>query len=410
MTARYVVLGLAPARCPWFREVARWAHAGTVPVEFVKCVSAEEVRARLAGSRPHSALLIDASTVDRDLVAAAGDAGTSVIAVGPTPLATTSTLDVAFTPAALVEALTRHTRQITRADHPASPPAVGRRAALIAVTGPGGTGASTAAIALAQGLAPDCSDVLLADLRRDAEQAMLHDAGDVIPGIDDLVDAFRRAAPAPELVRSMTFAVPERGYQLLLGLRRSHGWATMRPAAFAAALDALRRHHAVVVADTDADVEGEDGGGSIDVEERNVMARTACATADVVLVIGAPGMKGTHSLARVVLALFDLGVTDRRVIPVVNRSPRHPRMRAELATALHRLMPATATVGGPIFLPSLPPRRVDDALRDGVRLPQAMCAPLVGAVRAVAGVGPPAADTDPVRRVRPGRLGAWRLR
>ena len=58
--SRYVVLGLAHPRAPWFSEVARWATAGSAPVDFVKCVSAEEVHARLASGRRVSALLADA--------------------------------------------------------------------------------------------------------------------------------------------------------------------------------------------------------------------------------------------------------------------------------------------------------------------------------------------------------------
>ena len=57
---RYVLLGLAPARAPWFAALAQWATAATIAAEFIKCVSGDEVRARLASGRPHSALLVDA--------------------------------------------------------------------------------------------------------------------------------------------------------------------------------------------------------------------------------------------------------------------------------------------------------------------------------------------------------------
>src|SRR5205085_12672149 len=70
---RFVVLGVAPARAPWFRTVSQWANAASLPVEFLKCLSPEEVRARLASGQPFSALLADAGVpaVDRDLVSAA---------------------------------------------------------------------------------------------------------------------------------------------------------------------------------------------------------------------------------------------------------------------------------------------------------------------------------------------------
>jgi hypothetical protein len=56
---RYVLLGLAPARAAWFRAVGSWANSGAPPAEFVKCLSAEEVGARLTSGRPFSALVAD---------------------------------------------------------------------------------------------------------------------------------------------------------------------------------------------------------------------------------------------------------------------------------------------------------------------------------------------------------------
>ncbi|MEA3217336.1 MAG: hypothetical protein QOJ19_3492, partial [Acidimicrobiia bacterium] len=76
-SARYSLLGLARPRAPWFTDLGRWATAGTMPVDFVRCISAEEVRARLASDRPFSALLVDAnvSGLDRDLVDVARSRG-----------------------------------------------------------------------------------------------------------------------------------------------------------------------------------------------------------------------------------------------------------------------------------------------------------------------------------------------
>jgi hypothetical protein len=287
---------------------------------------------------------------------------------------------------------------------------LGWQAPIAAVTGPGGTGASTAAVALAQGVAADVRSrggVLLVDLCLHAEQAMLHDARDVVPGIQELVDVFRSGRPGGDEIRSMTFAVPERGYSLLLGLRRSRSWSTLRPRAFEAAVDGLRRTHRVIVADVDHDLEGEDEGGSVDVEERNVMARTAVGAADVVFAVGAPGLKGLHALAGVIGEVLSFGVPGGRLVPVINRAARNARVRAELTHALSQLLPAWAGAGmvSPVFLPE---RRVDDAFRDAIRLPDALVAPLVGAWEAVR-----AAAAEDVRRpaepelVTPGSLGAW---
>ncbi|HEX6475743.1 MAG TPA: hypothetical protein VF005_00590, partial [Acidimicrobiales bacterium] len=184
------------------------------------------------------------------------------------------------------------------------------------------------------------------------------------------------------------------------------------------------RTFAAVVADVEADVEGERDGGSLDVEERNVMSRTALRQADVVLVVGGPGMKGIHSLARVIGDVLGVGVSGDRVIPVVNRAPRSRRSRAELARTAASLMGSDSGSGGfhelvggggrateqtrvasPIFLPE---RRVEECLRDGVCLPSQLTAPVTGAVRAVlARNGDRTRPSTGPEAVVPGSLGHW---
>ncbi|MDP8970810.1 MAG: hypothetical protein M3N52_10035, partial [Actinomycetota bacterium] len=80
---RFVLLGLARARSLWFREVARWATSAAIPAEFVKCVSAEELRSHLVSDRAFSAAILDGGlpAVDRDLIQAARDAGCPVVVI-----------------------------------------------------------------------------------------------------------------------------------------------------------------------------------------------------------------------------------------------------------------------------------------------------------------------------------------
>ena len=80
---RYVVLGFASARSAWFSDLARLATAGSVPIEFVKSVGAEETRVRLASGRSFSALLVDGGlpSVDRDLLDEARRSGAAVFVV-----------------------------------------------------------------------------------------------------------------------------------------------------------------------------------------------------------------------------------------------------------------------------------------------------------------------------------------
>ncbi|HWC39304.1 MAG TPA: hypothetical protein VG476_12275 [Acidimicrobiales bacterium] len=427
---RYVILGLAHPRAAWFRTVAQWAHASSIPVELVKCLSAEELRARVGSGRAFSAAMVDCrvAALDRDLLDEMNRTGCPTLVVEDRrqpsdwlALGAAAVLTDGFDREELLRALAAHASVIASRDqvpgtvHAVTPDEPG--GAVIAVCGPGGTGASTVAIALCQGLAEaergDEGDghggpVILADFDRQAEQAMLHDAGDIVPGVQELVEAHRNGQPGRDAVMALTFLVEERGYHLLLGLRRSSAWAALRPRAFEAAFASLRHVFGVVVADVDADVEGERDGGSFDVEERNVMSRTVMSQADVVLVVGAPSMKGVHSLARVVGDLLALGVPGSCIVPVVNRAPRSRRWRSELVTAFGALVGSAgeeASIASPIFLPE---RRMEECLRDGVRLPAQMISPLTGAVRAVlARRGGRQREVAGPERVAPGSIGHW---
>lgn len=420
---RYVVLGVAHARSAWFNEVSRWATAGAAPVEFVKCVSAEEVLARLASGRPVSALLADAGRVglDRDVIDVARRAGCAVIVVddGRTPrdwfaLGAHHVLTPEFNRRQFLDALGAFATAIGRVDH--DPPVVAElpdtawRGRLVAVTGTGGSGASTVAMGLAQAFGADARHrgmVLLADLALDADQAMLHDARDVLPGVPELVDACRSGV-ADAAVDDVTFRLDDRGYDLLLGLRRHRDWTALRPRAFEAALDAVRRRYRLVVADVDPDVEGEDETGSTDVADRNHMARHTMWSADAVLVVATPTAHGTHSLVRRTQALLQLGVEPSRLVAVVNHTGRSPRRRAQLTRAYAELAAVDGgTLSSPLFASGS--RRVDDAVTRGAPLPDTWCRPLGTAVLSLLErVGPrPAHHVTEPDRIAPGSLGSW---
>lgn len=422
---RWVVLGLAHPRAGWFSELARWSTAAAIPVDFVKCVSPDEVRARLTGGRVYSALLIggDVNGLDRDLVDTTRTTGAAVIVVDPPTnrewgeLGVDALLPASFERADLMAVLTEHAPPISRVtpllvDDDAEP-SFEWRGHVVAVTGSGGTGASTVAMAAAQSLADEASNagmVVLADLARHGEQAMLHDARDVVPGLQELADAHRAGRLHSDEVRSMVFDAVGRGYHLLLGLRRHRDWTVIRPRAFEAALDGLRRSYRFVVADVDDDVEGEAETGSLDVEDRNLIARTTITQADLVLVVGTGSSKGVHALCRDLRALRGFGVPTDRLLPVVNRAPRNPRRRAEIGLALHALLGRDDDLEGlyePIFLPER--RDIDDAIRDAVRLPAALTQPLHRLVtERLDTLGPRVTpiDLEPVA-VAPGSLGAW---
>ncbi len=426
---RYVALGLARARAPWFTEVTRWATSGSLAMDFVKTVSAGEVRARLDSGRPFSALLVDGGLpgVDRDLVEHARERGSAVIVIAEDTgrdwisVGAATTLPPGFDRAALESVLAEHATPIGVADDlpgqpPSDEPTPGFRAETVVVTGPGGTGRSVVAAALAQGFAADVAHsdtVLLADLALHADQAMLHDARDVIPGVLELVESHRSGAPSADEVRSLTFDIVHRRYRLLLGLRRHRDWTALRPRALRAALDGLRRAFTVVVADVDDDLEGESTTGSADVEDRNLLARTAVGCADVVVVVGVGGPKGVHSLLRVVRDLLAAGVAAGQIVMIVNRAPKRGPGRTETARAITELLLAShpgETLLSPVFVPER--RHLDDVLRDVRAIPSTIVDPVTDAVRARiraldARRHVPALDDGAPLPVPGGSLGTW---
>lgn len=419
MSERWTVYALAPPRAEWFTAISHWATSGALAVDVTKCLSPDELRARLAARRAVSAVVIDGTTpgLDRDLIDRAGVDGTAVLVVdGRRPAADWHAVGVhavlapPLTAPVLAAALREHALVIAG---PAALPPEERPAArgwlgpITAVCGPGGTGASTVAMAVAQGLAADIGSgqLVLADFALRADQAMLHDAGDVVPGVQELVEAHRLATVSESDIRQLTHRVERGGYDLLLGLRRARDWSTLRPLAVEAATSGLRRAYRAVVVDTEADVEGEADGGSIDVEERHLLARTAIGQATVVLVVGLPGLKGLHALSRTIAELCDFGVATERIVPVVNRAGRSARQRSEHTSTLARLLGGERSVATPVYLPERP---VEAALRTGDGVPAPLPQVLASAVAAVAGaVETGQSGARRGARVEAGSIGAW---
>ncbi|MCC5947225.1 MAG: hypothetical protein JJT89_02110 [Nitriliruptoraceae bacterium] len=442
MSERYVILGVAPARADWFRTVSQWSSSAVIPAEFVRCVSLDELQARLASGRAFSTVIVDGGMagIDRDLFAVAGENGVSVLVVDEAgrrdwrELGAAGVLAARFSRDELLEVLAATSAPVSAGTYEPSPLAAAlpqQQGRLVAVTGPGGTGASTLAIALAQGLAAGegrwerpsdrrsrrsaepapAPSVLLADLCRVADQAMMHDSRVVVPSIQELVEAHRTVTPARNALLDQTFEVPARGYRLVLGLRRPRHWVALRPRALDSTLDSLQRLADVVVADIEPDIEGEAETGSADVEERHLLARATLTRADAVVVVGEPSMKGCFALVRTINELTSFGIGIDRILPVVNRSSWRPRARAELGASLNDLL--RSSVGGaadravnPIHLPDKP---VDQALRDGVALPDALARTLARSVGAILDrVDEPDAEAIAVpERVAPGSFSAF---
>lgn len=414
MTAQFVVATLAPPRRHWVRDLSRWATTGDLPAEVLTCLAGDELRAVLGTGRPLSLVLVDAgcTALDRDLVAVARAAGCAVVvvddgrrhrdweAIGCAELAREPQV-----PDDVADLLGRVGRPVDgAARRPARALGLGRTSAspatVVAVTGAGGAGASTVAAAVAQSFGTSSGRrprTALVDGSRRATQTVLHAPDDVVPGLTDLVEAHRNDAPDPEVVRTFLHAVPSRGYELLVGLRRTRDWAGLRPLALAAALHGLAQAYRNVVVDLDPDLDGMAATGSVEVEERHSLSRWAVDRADLVVVVGRPDLAGLHALSSVRADLADDGVPADRLLVVLNHL-RGGRLRTVGDVELRR------AVGGP-FVAVPPVRGLEQAHRSVGPLPRSFVRPVGAAVAdALQHLGP-RASSDGGPAVVPGELG-----
>jgi hypothetical protein len=419
---RFVVLGLARVGAPWFSDVARWSTSAALPVEFIKAISTDEAKVRLAAGRPYSALLVDESVVgfDRDLLVAAAERDCAVLVVsgggpGVALVEPANLLPRAFSRDDLLRALTQTCTPIDRRTQLVTEPAPldpGFRGQVVTVTGAGGTGRSTVAMGLAQELAADprrAEQVCLVDGCLAADQGTLHGAPDVVPSVLELGDAHRLGRPAGDDIRSYTWRIDDRGYHLLLGLRQRRDWTALRARSFEAALDGLRRAFGLLVIDTDDDVDGEQATGSLDQDERTAMARLSVAGADVVVAVGTPDLLGVHHLLRVTRDVLALGVPPRAVVPVFNQAPASRRARSTVSRSFGQLLQLSGSL--PVASPHHVPfhKGIDLAIRDTRSLPTSWITSLRHSIDGL--LRGTEASARPTRRrlvaVRPGELGAW---
>lgn len=433
MKDRFVILGVAPVRREWFGQVSRWANEAALPIEFIKCISVGEVTSRLESGRPFSAVIIDASAngVDRDLFDLANSVGASPIVVDHglvdrdwAELGTKAVLSENFGRGDLSSALEEHALPIGRGDQVAAPSQTSETEAslghVVAVTGSGGMGTSTIAMALTQGLAEKAerAPIGLADMALRSSQAMLHDTRDVVPGLLEFVESHRLGIPDEAEAISSIHAFPERGYDLLLGLRHERDWASIPARALSASWSTLMSRYQTTVCDITADFAGIDETGSADIEDRNRLARMAARQADLTLIVGQPGAWGIHHLLRTILSITEIGIDPSRLVPVINHSPRNPRARAEITGAVAELLSARLSgaeeVRPPIFIPHR--KTLDASLNTGEALPSQIAGPLASTVDSLLELADPLmnlkvphdlAGLDEPVAIVPGSLGSW---
>jgi hypothetical protein len=317
---RYVFLLLASPDATWVETLRKRLAAAAWPAEVVVCRQAYEACARLGSGRRHSALLVDArARLDADLADAAETAGTPVIACGPGagPLELAQLPKTPAHPVRPVPWGDRLPAWVAELLNTATSPA-SSQGGLIGVCGPGGTGASVVAMALAQGLAPD-NDLLLADFARRPHQTLLHCTSPAASRLPDLIARLRGRRLLGAEVRAGTVPVDGQPYWLLPGPFRPEHWVTVHARTFDIALNALRAAFGLVIADITGDFEGEAETGSLEVEERNHPARRVALTADLVVLVGGAGRTTRHATADTHDRLTALGVETPRILLCANR-------------------------------------------------------------------------------------------
>ncbi|HEY5888289.1 MAG TPA: hypothetical protein VIT24_11210 [Acidimicrobiales bacterium] len=334
----------------WPRAIARWGSGATLPLDTTTCVSAEELRALLETATVDLAI-VEAGMpgVDRVLADAVRRAGAALAVVDGPGLDTTrdrlepdAILAADFDPEALAAVL--HGQARRRPGRPPQPvPAddpqpLGR---LVAVTGPPGVGASTVAQALAAHHTRQAR-TLLADLALDADQHLRHGVRPGHDGVFELAEALRHAPPA-DLVPPTADLVA--GYDLLCGLRRRQEWTALSTVVADHVIEVLRRSHPLVVADVPADLDGRAESGSLDLEERNALARATLPVAAVVVVVGRWTTTGVHRLVRTLVDLNRHGIDHDRLQPVLNDAPTSAVRQALACRTLGALL--TEVDGGP---------------------------------------------------------------
>jgi hypothetical protein len=299
--------------------------------------------------------------VDRTLAADLRQAGAALAVVespglGPAVerLEADAVLPVDFDTDALAAVLQAHARQRRRAEPASGVGADATSGRLVAVTGTPGAGASTIAQALATHLA-GTGPTLLADLALDADQHVRHGVAPGHDGVFELAEALRHAPPGevvPPIVRPAA-------YELLCGLRRRQEWVALNDTVVGQVVDVIRRDREQVVADVDPELDGRAETGSVDIEERNGLARSVVGQASVVVVVGRWSTTGLPRLVRLLADLERHGIARGRLRPLLNGAPRGSGRRA--GRLLDEPWPDPVTVGHD--------RRVEGRLREGRPLP-----------------------------------------
>jgi hypothetical protein len=151
-----------------------------------------------------------------------------------------------------------------------------------------------------------------------------------------------------------------------------------------AALASIHRSYDIVVADIDSDFEGEAETGSIDIEDRNLLARELATNADLIVLTSRAGISGLSRSLQTLRDLVDLGVDTERVLLVVLGAPRSTRQRSELSRTVQHLFgeaAPTCSIPTPVMIPIR--RDLEPFFHDGAPPPRSALGSITSAVSAL---------------------------
>ncbi len=252
---------------------------------------------------------------------------------------------------------------------------------IISVVGPGGVGTSTTTMAIAQSLGQTMGPPLVLDARSRGELAFLNDARAHAMGVSELIRAARISHIAKEDLATYLEWISSRHYYLLKSNRSRRDWLGWDQDSLNSAFGALRNSFKHVVVDIGNDFEGSSESGSMDIESKNLLGRTALAFSSLVVLVGSDNTKGIYSLAAINREVSRSGLTKAPSVFVINRCAssrlRQAMAKQELSQLLSApTLPMARTSGGDrpevIYIPA---RNIDPIISDVLPLPSWMVEP-----------------------------------
>lgn len=380
--ARARLVAFAPGRQAWSTRCARWSADARIPFAYARCVSLSALVDELSHGTPH-AVLLDARTCTPQVLAATTDANVPIIAVGGDVSGAHGQLDDTFRRDELLQVLVLLQRAVTAvpvADEVM--PLVQRR--LVAVIGAGGAGTSTVAALVAQGLAHSGASVLLADLCRNASQAVLHDVKHTIDGVMEMAAATPALFGGAEPYRP-SVPVDARGYALVLGMRQPLQWVALRGERARQVVATLRDGEGWLVCDIDADLDTEQDTGSIGVGDRHRFTTDVLAQCAAVVVVADASLMGVFRGVELCAAVARFCGEAVPVVVVINRVKKGDALRpsARFSAAFEALTAAHQTARKPTAVVTVPVFAADRCHLEVRAFPHRMATHVTGPLTAV---------------------------